>query len=120
MIKKYNERVYAIITNKMFKAIQRQTKYTSSASLLRIAISEFLEKWDWKKEPIKLYERQGIYYNKVIFTTVDDKMHKKIERQRNNFSISILVRFALSQYLDNIMQKHIKNDFMDNFIAYQK
>lgn len=40
----FDSKVYAVVTNEMFEEIQKHTKFISTASLIRIAISEYLEK----------------------------------------------------------------------------
>lgn len=41
---KFDSKVYAVVTNEMFEEIQKERKFISTSALIRIAISEYLEK----------------------------------------------------------------------------
>ena len=41
---KFESKVYAVVTNQMFEEIQKERKFISTSALIRIAISEYLEK----------------------------------------------------------------------------
>ena len=41
---KFDSKVYAVVTNQMFEEIQKERKFISTSALIRIAISEYLEK----------------------------------------------------------------------------
>jgi len=41
---KFESKVYAVVTNEMFEEIQKERKFISTSALIRIAISEYLEK----------------------------------------------------------------------------
>jgi len=43
-VPKFDSKVYAVVTNQMFEEIQKERKFISTSALIRIAISEYLEK----------------------------------------------------------------------------
>ena len=98
MNKTFHTKIYAVVPNELLKEVQKLSKLISMSALIRIALSEYLEKRK-NTEPIELFEKQGICYGGKVYANVSNEMLKEIKQLNEYMSTSVLLRFALSEYL---------------------
>lgn len=96
-----NSRISVQVTAEMFVAVSKETDVLSQASVVRMAIKQFLDKRKNSKK-FELYEKcrgSRTEYSNELVTTVRKDMCDELIKWEKTVPVSSLTRVALTEYL---------------------
>jgi hypothetical protein len=96
-----NSRISVQVTAEMFVAVSKETDVLSQASVVRMAIKQFLDKRKNSKN-FELYEKcrgSRTEYSSELVATVREDMYDELLKWEKTVPVSSLTRVALTEYL---------------------
>ena len=96
-----NSRISVQVTAEMFIAVSKETDVLSQASVVRMAIKQFLDKRK-NCSKFELYEKcrgSRTEYSSELVATIREDMYDELLKWEKTVPVSSLTRVALTEYL---------------------